>query len=143
MNDEPCRFEAKVAEAARSGWSDALRAHVAGCAACEETWAVAAFMSRAAAAFGRHETAPDPMLIWLKAQLVRRDRREQRERQTWIWSGALSGVAATLTAWASLEWVVPILAPHADVFAMGGAAIALTLAILYFAVYRPLRNARR
>jgi hypothetical protein len=144
MNDEPCRFEAEVAEAARSGlWSDALRSHVAGCVSCEETRMVAGFMNRAAAALGRQESAPDPTLIWLKAELARLGRSDQRERRAWIWSGAISGVAATLTAWASIEWALPVIMAHADVFAMGGAAIGLTLGVLYFAVYRPLRHVRR
>lgn len=144
MNDAPCRFEAEVIEASRSGlWSDEIRSHVAGCTACEETRTVAAFMNRTAEALGRREAAPDPTLIWLRAELARRDRREQRDRRTWIWSGAVSGVAATVTAWVSIEWVLPIVRLHSDAFAMAGAAIALTLGILYFTVYRPLRNVRR
>jgi hypothetical protein len=144
MSDEHCRFEADVIEASRSGlWSDVLRSHVTGCSPCDEARTVATFMSRAAVALGRQETAPDPTLIWLKAELARRDRREERERRTWIWSGAISGAAATVTAWVSIEWVLPIVRLYSEVFAMAGAAIALTLGILYFSVYRPLRNVRR
>lgn len=144
MNDHFCPFEAQTAEAARTGhWPDELRDHVAGCAACEQTRVVAAFMNRIATAVESRETAPDPTLIWLKAEPSRRNEHERNERRTWIWSGALSGVAATLTAWASVEWVFPVVRLDPEAFAMGGAAIALTLGVLYFAVYRPLRNVDR
>lgn len=144
MTDKPCPYESETAEAVRTGcWSDELRLHVAGCGSCDETRAVAGFMNRAAAALGRHEAAPDPTLIWLRAELARRDRREAGERRTWLWSGAISGVAATLTAWASVRWITPVVARYPEAFAMGGGAIALTLVILYFTVYRPLRNVNR
>jgi hypothetical protein len=144
MTDDFCPYEAKTIDAVRSGdWSDELRAHLAGCETCAEARAVAGFMTRIGDALGRREAAPDPTLIWLKAELARQEERSRRERRTWIWSGALSGVAATLTAWASLEWIAPVVAQHADVFALGGGAIALTLGVLYFAVYRPLSNGSR
>lgn len=144
MTDDFCPYESQTAEAARTGhWSDELRVHLTGCAACEETRVVAGFMNRVANVLETPEAGPDPMLIWLKAELSRRHERDDRERRTWIWSGALSGVAATLTAWAALEWIVPVIRLNPEAFAMGGAAIALTLGVLYFAVYRPLRNVDR
>jgi hypothetical protein len=144
MTDEFCPFEARTAEAAKTGrWSDELRSHLARCAVCQETRTVAAFMSRAAEALGSSEPAPDPTLIWLKAELARRNGFDRRDRKVWLWSGALSGVAATVTAWASLKWLVPVVALDAGAFAMGGGAIAFTLGILYFTVYRPLRNVER
>lgn len=144
MTDENCPFEARTAEAAKTGrWPGELRSHLAGCAVCEETRAVAAFFNRAAEALGRNEPAPDPTLIWLKAELARRDGLDRSDRRIWLWSGALSGVAATVTAWVSLKWIVPVVALDAGAFAMGGAAIAFTLGILYFTVYRPLRNVGR
>jgi hypothetical protein len=144
MTDRICPFEAWTAEAVKTGrWSDELRSHLAGCAVCEETRTVAALLNRAAEALGRTEPAPDPTLIWLKAELARRNGPDRRDRKIWLWSGALSGVAATVTAWVSLKWIVPVVALDAGAFAMGGGAIAFTLGILYFTVYRPLRNVGR
>ena len=149
MTETFCPYETQMAEAVTSGeWSDELRAHADECQSCGETVAVAAFMRHAAGHLGRSEPAPDPTLIWLKSELAARTSESKRERGLWFWAGGLTGLATALIVWAVVQWIPPIFDIYADTLtvagaSIAGAAIALTLGILYFAVYRPLRNVTR
>jgi hypothetical protein len=144
MTEDSCPFEARTAQAVQSAqWPDELRTHVAQCNVCEETRAVAGFMRQTALRLGRTETPPDPTLIWLKATLARRDDQATVERRARLWSRGLTGLAAAIVGWAALQWIPPSLMLNNQTLAASGAAIVLTLAILYFAAYRPLKNAIR
>lgn len=142
MSNDICRHEEQVTAAARSGeWVDALRAHVENCPLCSKTRAVADFMNFAADSLGRHEPAPDPTTIWIKAALARAcnpDRREQRAR---LAARSVTGLATALTGWACMQWILPALAAEIDMLAIAGASLAFTLVVVYFAAYRPLQHA--
>jgi hypothetical protein len=144
MTDDFCPLETQTAEAARTGhWPEGLEAHAAACHACEQTVAVARFMARTSACFGRNESAPDPTLIWIKSELARRDKAAAGERRGGLWSRGLTGVAATAVVWSAVQWIPPALALDSRALGAAGAAIVLTIAILYFAAYRPLKNVFR
>lgn len=144
MTEDFCPFESQTAEAARTGqWSVELSGHVDACRQCEETRALASLMGRAADHFGRNEPAPDPTLTWLKSQLTGRNEDEKRERRMRIWSHGIAGFAATLTGWAVLQWIPPVFALTFETLAATGAAMLLTLVILYFGAVRPLQDANR
>lgn len=144
MTDDFCPFETRTAEAARTGhWPEDLEAHVAACHACEQTVAVAGFMARTSECFGTNETAPDPTLIWIKSELARRNEAAAGERRAGLWSRGLTGVAATAVVWSAVQWIPPALTLDSRTLGAAGAAIVLTIAILYFAAYRPLKNVFR
>lgn len=74
MKPTGCEHESAVVRAVRSGhWSEALREHAAGCDACGEAMAVAAFLHESAA-----PAVPEPGLMWWKLEL--RARREKAAR---------------------------------------------------------------
>jgi hypothetical protein len=144
MTDDFCPLETRTAEAARTGhWPEDLEAHVAACHECERTIAIARFMARTSECFDRNATAPDPTLIWAKSELARRDAAAAGERRTGLWSRGLTGVAATAVVWSAVQWIPPALALDSGALGAAGAAIVLTIAILYFAAYRPLKNVFR
>jgi len=64
-----CEREPYVLAALRgNGWSDGLRAHVAGCPACAETAFVAGALLDDARAAATEAELPDPGRIWLDAR---------------------------------------------------------------------------
>ena len=70
MNDDVCRNEPLVRRAAAEDrWTDALRAHAAGCPDCAAAASVAPFMTALAEKNVRTRALPDPRVIWVKAQL--------------------------------------------------------------------------
>jgi len=97
-------------------------------------------MLRSAEQFGRQELAPDPTMLWVRAHLAKQ-RDDERDSRFRLWSLGLSGLAAALTGWAAVRWIPPVLMQHADTLATAGLSMALTIAILYFAAYKPLKNA--
>lgn len=142
MTERTCSFESGTADAAMTGiWPEHLLAHLASCASCRETRAVAEFMRRAAAHAGRNEPAPDFARLVLRVRLENDARIEERARRLSLWSQGLSGLAAGLSIWAAVRWVVPVITSSGTSFAIGALATSVTLVILYFASYRPLRRA--
>jgi hypothetical protein len=66
-----CTYEPDVIRAAAENrWTDALRAHVAGCFECEGAAAVAPWMTSFARISDREHILPDPSVVWLKAKLM-------------------------------------------------------------------------
>lgn len=76
MNPAGCEREQDIARAVRSGlWNAELREHAAGCEACAETMAVAAFLQSGE---DPAATVPEAGLMWWRLEL--RARREKRAR---------------------------------------------------------------
>lgn len=68
-----CQHEAAVRGLARStGDAPALRAHIEACAVCRETLAVATWLQQLAALPPETDSALDPTMVWLRAELLRR-----------------------------------------------------------------------
>lgn len=68
-----CNREQDVVRALRAGrLSEPVRAHVAGCAACQETSVVAEALLADAARLARETALPDPTNVWIKAQILAR-----------------------------------------------------------------------
>jgi heme A synthase len=139
-----CEHEAAVRDMARSK-ADApgLRDHAAACAACRETLAVTAWMQRLAAAPIDAPPLPDPMHIWLKAEMLRRWDAQRKAAVTplevgdriqmgmglagaaalllWLWSRLNAQPAAALPSPVTLMLVVSVvlLAGAVSIFARG------------------------
>lgn len=76
MKPSGCERETEIARAVRSGhWTEDLRQHAAGCEACGEAMAVAAFLQGGAV---QALEVPEPGLMWFKLEL--RARREKTRR---------------------------------------------------------------
>jgi hypothetical protein len=79
MIEELCPMEPSVLLARRTGqWTGTLERHIADCANCQELLKVAGFMNGIADNLRRDPTWPDPALVWLKAQWIEREERQQR-----------------------------------------------------------------
>jgi len=142
MTDHACQLENDTSHATRTGaWTDSLRAHVEDCADCRQTRAVTALMSRAASAFGRDETAPDPTLILIKAKLVEREHRERRVARHKLIGIGLACAAVMSSAWIAIRFVGPILAEADTVLALAGASLLLVPLVVWYFGLRPLRRA--
>jgi hypothetical protein len=87
MSDTGCPYEEKVGEAARSGtWSAELVAHRDGCMTCAElTLVTAALADDAEVLMDDSLTLPDPALIWMRAQLARREHDFKRATRAIVW----------------------------------------------------------
>ncbi|MBI2835092.1 MAG: hypothetical protein HYX76_11775 [Acidobacteria bacterium] len=73
MFGRSCEHEAAVRDLARSNLeAPALRGHATTCAVCHETLAVASWMQQLATLPIEGPPLPDPMHIWLKAEMLRR-----------------------------------------------------------------------
>lgn len=100
-----CEREPEVLRADASGsQSDAVRAHVAGCARCRDAIALVRWMRRMADTTGEPHALPDPGALWWRAQLVRRWQAERRAcapmetmQGVELWVGVISVVI--LLAW--------------------------------------------
>ena len=100
-----CEHEADVRELARSNAdAPALRGHVATCPACRETLAVATWMRRFAALPAEAPPLPNPIGIWLRAEMLRRwDAQRKAESPIEVGERIQAGVgllgAAALLVW--------------------------------------------
>jgi hypothetical protein len=125
MNAPECPVESEVVAAVNSGrWparvDEDLRAHVAGCAICQDVVAVSAAFAEELVA-GPRPPLPDPSAVWLRAQLrARMEAARLVERPiTFAQAGALAtvvGVGGALVGasspglQAALQWVAGSLA---------------------------------
>jgi hypothetical protein len=67
-----CRFEANITDAVMDGsWTESLRTHVASCEDCAAAAEVAPWMASFSALDEREHILPDPVVLWLKAKLLR------------------------------------------------------------------------
>lgn len=125
MNDvSPCAQEAAVRQAAASGAppDPALIAHLGACAACRETFEVAGWMTRLAAASDRAAAAhdlPDPSRIWWRARLLQRWEAETRATAPLDFMQRVEVIGALIAAIA----LVVALWPEMPGFAAGGPAV--------------------
>jgi len=103
---------------------------------------VTAFMGRVAAACGRSEPAPDPALIWLKAELARRMEGEKRALRAELPGLGLGAAALVLTLLVSIRWLAPIAVGLGDAAVLAGLPLALAAPLVWFFGFRPLRHAR-
>lgn len=144
MSEQFCSFESQTISATQTGnWSSELTAHLAECQICKETRTVASFMSRAAEQLGQREPSGDPAALWLRGKFQEELVDEKRENRAGFWTRSLTGFAAAMTAWVAIQWIPPIIAPHIRVLAASSVVLVLvvTVAIVYFASYRPFTNA--
>lgn len=79
MSEELCSMEPSVLRAMRTGqWTVTQEGHIADCPSCQELLKVAGFMNRIAESLRRDPALPDPVLVWLKAQWIEREEKQQR-----------------------------------------------------------------
>ena len=108
MSDTRCPYEEQVAEAARSGeWSSDLAAHRDGCMTCAEvTLVAAALVDDAEMLMDESLALPDPALIWMRAQLARREHDYQRATRAivWVQRATIAAVMAVGLAFAPGFW---------------------------------------
>jgi hypothetical protein len=136
-----CLFEREVLHAAdENRWTDALRAHVAGCSECKAALDVAPWMSQLAAEDMREQRLPDPQVVWLKAQLLRntimvdRATRPMRAFQLVSYVVVAAGWASLMMAnWPVLNRWLHSFTP-ASVFenAAAGASLSMSFFVLVF-----------
>jgi hypothetical protein len=103
---------------------------------------IAAFMHRAARAYGRGEAAPDPAVIWLKAALERHMAREQRALRVQALSFAFAALAITVAILVAYRLVAPVFATLGDVGLLAGIAMIVALPLIWLVGIRPLSDAR-
>jgi len=73
MKPTSCSHEqATIVAVQTETWTDALRMHLSNCACCQETAQMARCMHSLAAVENNSRPLPDAKVIWLKAQLARR-----------------------------------------------------------------------
>ena len=118
MNQHKCPEEAGVLEAVRSReWDRTLESHLVDCATCRETARAAQWMHTFAESHEASRALPDPELVWLKAQLSRKqaegDRAILRRQLRWASVQALFAAAGALGLYrnwnviqSALNWVV-------------------------------------
>jgi hypothetical protein len=141
MTDIACELENETGRAARDGvWTDSLRAHVEVCAACRETRAAATLMLRVATAFGRREPAPDPTLIWLKAELAKRAAGERRAARSRLFGIAVGSLAVTASGLVAVRTAGPLLTAMNWPLALSAASLGLGLLVVWFFGLRPLHR---
>ncbi len=111
MSSVSCSQEQRVLEAVRYGpWSEALRAHFSGCAACQESARVASWVRGLDELQEDESSLPDPRSIWMKAQLAERRARaaqvvkplETFQRVAWTVL-ALAAVLSLVVKWPLVE----------------------------------------
>ena len=128
MNDDVCRNEPLVRRAAAENqWTDALRAHAAGCPDCAAAASVAPFMTQLAANGIRTRALPDPRLIWVKAQLFGGSSAADRITRP-ISIAQIGSYIAVAAAWAAmLMWKWPAVESWFE-GAVSGRAVPMPLA---------------
>lgn len=114
MLPSACAHEAAVERAARGGTPDAaIRAHLASCAACRETFEIVSFMTRFGAET-EHEAAgrdmPDPSRIWWRARLLQRWEAETRAtapldimQRVEVIGGLVAAIVLLITMWPEMR----------------------------------------
>ena len=112
MRDEGmnCPRESEVVQAQLTGdLTDGLRAHIAGCAACGEALAVAAFCQESDAP----ETVPDASLLWRKMELRLKRERAKAAMRPAILAERLAAAVIAACVLLAVPWLAsqsPILA---------------------------------
>ena len=101
MNQHKCPEEAGVLEAVRSReWDGTLESHLEDCATCRDTARAAQWMHTFTESHEASRALPDPELVWLKAQLARkqaeRDHAVARRQFRWASVKALFAAAGAL-----------------------------------------------
>jgi predicted anti-sigma-YlaC factor YlaD len=96
MNDQnDCQFASKVLESVRSGvWTSDLKNHLATCARCREVVNVASALQVMADETPIPTSLPNHRLIWLKAQVLKNQKRVARLELL----GKLGAAAAVVVA---------------------------------------------
>jgi hypothetical protein len=114
MLPSACAHEAAAERAARGGTPDAaIRAHIAACAACRETFEIASWMTRFGAdaedAAASH-ALPDPSRIWWRARLLQRWEAETRAtapldimQRVEVIGGLVAAVVLLITMWPEMR----------------------------------------
>jgi hypothetical protein len=114
MLPSACAHEAAVERAARVGTPDAaLRAHIASCAACRETFEVASWMSQLGTAsedLAADHQMPDASRIWWRARLLQRWEAETRAtapldimQRVEVIGGLIAAVVLLVTMWPEMR----------------------------------------
>jgi len=138
---EPCRYEREVLRATEEDrWTDALRAHVAGCEDCSAAMSVAPWIDRFAKIETRDRPLPDPAVVWLKAHVLRgsvaveRVARPMRAFHYVAYFFVAAGWATLLTwKWSSLQqWLLTFSPAHALQNAANGANLSVTFFLAIF-----------
>lgn len=139
MSEHGCDREMELVEALRRGELSAdLRDHARGCADCSEAARVSVWMSSLASATERPGAQTDPMVLYLKAQLLATLPGEQRALQP---LHLLQRIAFALVGlgWAVLltwKWdaIRSFSVDRALAGAIGGAAVSPSVIALVFAL---------
>ena len=150
MKPPHCVFEAKVAEASRSGvWSDSLRAHVSSCRMCEDLALVAGYLSAPAQASRQDDPLPSADRIWYRAQVSARAAAIERALRPILWARRIAfavcaaAVVVVLVAWwtqigALVRGIAESLTQPAASSATGQQGMLLLIAVAFFVVLLPL-----
>jgi hypothetical protein len=126
MNNKPCPHEGSVIQAMRTNqWSKELRVHVSQCKNCTEVEQAFRWMGDVSARWRSSEPAPNPDLIWIKAQLAEQQRLEERALRPAILvrTGAIIGLLVALSFLILWMW------PTIDAF-IGRALIGMPAVII-------------
>lgn len=109
-----CAHEAAVEAAARAGTPDAaIRAHLASCAACRETFEIVSVMTRFGADtehLAASRDMPDPSRIWWRARLLQRWEAETRAtapldimQRVEVIGGLVAAIVLLMTMWPEMR----------------------------------------
>jgi hypothetical protein len=139
VNEHGCDREIELIGALRRGELSAeLRDHARGCASCSAAARVSVWMNALAAATERSSAPLDPMVVFLKAQLLASSRGDQKVLQP---LHLLQRIAFALVGlgWAALltwKWdsIVAFSFEGALANAIGGASVSPSLIALLFAL---------
>jgi hypothetical protein len=143
MIGRSCEHEAAVRDMARSNAdAPALRGHAETCAVCRETLAVTTWMQQLATSAIDRPPLPDPMHIWLKAEMLRRWDAQRKAAVAPLEVGdriqigmGLAGAAALLAwLWSRLSTLQPssVLPPPVTIMLVVG-VVLLAAAVSIFA----------
>lgn len=160
MWERSCEREAEVREMARQtargqaavspvsdGSNDSddavLRDHIARCASCQETMAVATWMQELASAPVGNGPLPDPTYLWWKAELLRRWDAQQRAaapievgEQVQVGVGLVAAAALLVWLWRNLPGLGPsatsltMVTSLTMIMILSGALLAATAAVM-------------
>ncbi len=114
MLPSACAHEAAVESAARGGTPDAaVRAHLASCAACRETFEIVSVMTRFGADtehLAASRDMPDPSRIWWRARLLQRWEAETRAtapldimQRVEVIGGLVAAIVLLITMWPEMR----------------------------------------
>lgn len=105
MTQTECSLEERVLNAVRSyRWEDSLTDHLERCPSCREVAQTARWMQVLAANDESERSLPDPELVWLKAQITRKQASKERALRSWILVTGSIQVLATAIATGWLYW---------------------------------------